>query len=268
MSERARAEQKIERAFEEWWGKDGRFIDPDTSDVSWFDKRKELCALAFRAAALTAPAPVAPPEAEPRGSFPYGIGKNAYGSHRFDCENCRVRGVVVDEDGCCQGCGHDARRVVAFSAPPEALRALVEQAIELLKHVHVLDCGAHYCRYCPAKSPAWEHTPHCPYEESQKRNTEARELRAQLTAALSTPPSAGWQGIETAPKDRPIDVWLGEADEEEVEFYCGKGTRRSTDWQWRDGKFRPMMGLQMPVVTVRPTHWMERPAPPAGPATE
>ena len=33
--------------FEDWWSTDGRYIDPDTEDVPWFDKRKELAALAF-----------------------------------------------------------------------------------------------------------------------------------------------------------------------------------------------------------------------------
>ena len=38
-------------------------------------------------------------------------GLNASGSHRFDCHECRVRGVIVDEEGCCRTCGHDAARV-------------------------------------------------------------------------------------------------------------------------------------------------------------
>lgn len=38
-----------EQKFEAWWSTDGRFIDPDTSDVDWFDKRKELAAVAFLA---------------------------------------------------------------------------------------------------------------------------------------------------------------------------------------------------------------------------
>lgn len=41
--------------FESWWTSDGRFIDPDTSDVPWFDKRKELAALAFIEARKPAP---------------------------------------------------------------------------------------------------------------------------------------------------------------------------------------------------------------------
>jgi hypothetical protein len=42
--------ETLERAatsFEEWWNKEGRFYDPDTEDVPWFDKRKELAELAF-----------------------------------------------------------------------------------------------------------------------------------------------------------------------------------------------------------------------------
>ena len=36
--------------FEDWWHRDGKFIDPDTADVPWFDKRKGLAAAAFEAA--------------------------------------------------------------------------------------------------------------------------------------------------------------------------------------------------------------------------
>lgn len=37
-------------AFERWWQDQGRLLDPDYSDVSWFDKRKELCRHAWGAA--------------------------------------------------------------------------------------------------------------------------------------------------------------------------------------------------------------------------
>ena len=67
------------------------------------------------------------------------------------------------------------------------IRALATEAAELLKHVNVLDCGAHFCRYCPAKSPTWEHSPGCPYEESQRLNTEAGRVRKALLAALGEP---------------------------------------------------------------------------------
>jgi hypothetical protein len=35
--------------FDLWWDTVGRFYDPDTDDVSWYDKRKELAAVAFSA---------------------------------------------------------------------------------------------------------------------------------------------------------------------------------------------------------------------------
>lgn len=36
-----------DKTFEKWWADDGRMYDPDTEDVPWFDKRKELAELAF-----------------------------------------------------------------------------------------------------------------------------------------------------------------------------------------------------------------------------
>lgn len=38
------ADDKAARA---WWLKDGVYIDPDTEDVDWFDKRAELSQIAF-----------------------------------------------------------------------------------------------------------------------------------------------------------------------------------------------------------------------------
>lgn len=35
--------------FDKWWREEGRMLDPDTSDVPWFDKREGLAALAFEA---------------------------------------------------------------------------------------------------------------------------------------------------------------------------------------------------------------------------
>lgn len=75
-----------------------------------------------------------------------------------------------------------------------------------------------------------------------------------------------WQPIETAPKDGTIiDVWLGDADESDQAFYCSEGSRRSPNWTWRHGKFRPLGGLNVTMpVFVRPTHWMPLPEPPRG----
>ena len=61
-------------------------------------------------------------------------------------------------------------------------KALLEETIRLLRCVRPLDCGAHYCRYCPAKSPAWEHGPCCPYVKSQCEHDEAQALIRQLEA--------------------------------------------------------------------------------------
>ena len=36
--------------FDSWWKRKGQFIDPDTTDVPWFDKRKALAEQAFNAA--------------------------------------------------------------------------------------------------------------------------------------------------------------------------------------------------------------------------
>lgn len=72
-----------------------------------------------------------------------------------------------------------------------------------------------------------------------------------------------WQPIETAPRDRIIDLWAG--------------GRRWTDCKWgrvdyknepawgRDGGRTTEHGFsgRMVVEVENPTHWMEVPAPPA-----
>lgn len=72
-----------------------------------------------------------------------------------------------------------------------------------------------------------------------------------------------WQPIESAPKDGTIiDVWLGDTGPSDLAFYCASNTRRSPNWHWMNGKFRPFGGLlQIPVFVV-PTHWMPLPEPP------
>lgn len=55
--------------FAEWWNITGRFLDPDTADVPWFDKREELAHYAWTAA-LSRRAPAEPdglPTFEPTG---------------------------------------------------------------------------------------------------------------------------------------------------------------------------------------------------------
>lgn len=73
---------------------------------------------------------------------------------------------------------------------------------------------------------------------------------------------SAWYPIDTAPKDGTIfDAWLGDAEAGEVSFYCSPDTRRSPDWHWSEGKFRPACGLHIATFVV-PTHWMPRPPAP------
>lgn len=48
-------------AFAVWWNADGRFLDPDTSDVPWFDKREALAEDAYLAAASARQNPASNP---------------------------------------------------------------------------------------------------------------------------------------------------------------------------------------------------------------
>jgi hypothetical protein len=58
---------------------------------------------------------------------------------------------------------------------------MLDRIIEALGNVRPLDCGAHYCRYCPAGTHnQWQHGPSCPYAESQKDYEEAQQLKALL----------------------------------------------------------------------------------------
>jgi hypothetical protein len=40
---------QLQHAFSDWWQRWGKWIDPDTEDVDWFDKRAGLCEFAFQA---------------------------------------------------------------------------------------------------------------------------------------------------------------------------------------------------------------------------
>lgn len=40
----------IQAHFDYWWERCGKSLDPDTEDVSWYDKRKAFAALVFDAA--------------------------------------------------------------------------------------------------------------------------------------------------------------------------------------------------------------------------
>lgn len=103
-------------------------------------------------------------------------------------------------------------------------------------------------------------------EESRELAEAERLLAAALTAAEAKArrEATEWRSIETAPRDGAVfDVWLGDAEPADVEFYCSPGSRRSPGWAWRQGKFRPCTGLTTMTVFVQPTHWMPLPEPPA-----
>jgi hypothetical protein len=50
-----------DQAFSQWWNEDGRYLDPDTDDVPWYDKREALAQYAFNAAVDAAKARTAHP---------------------------------------------------------------------------------------------------------------------------------------------------------------------------------------------------------------
>lgn len=37
------------KLFNAWWEREGRYYDPDIEDMDWYDKRRELAAVAFAA---------------------------------------------------------------------------------------------------------------------------------------------------------------------------------------------------------------------------
>lgn len=98
----------------------------------------------------------------------------------------------------------------------------------------------------------------------------AQELwRKSARVALAAADTTAWQPIETAPRDRPIDVWLGRPEDDDmIGFYCLDGTRRSCQWMLQTdvpGRhlLRPIGGLGGPCSVV-PTHWRDIPPPPKG----
>lgn len=77
----------------------------------------------------------------------------------------------------------DSVALLEGAAPVELVRRLMELA---RTHLYTLPIGAHYCRYCPAKSSDWEHGPSCPYVESQRGYDESRKIIAQLEKSLAS----------------------------------------------------------------------------------
>lgn len=61
--------------FEKWWQTEGQFIDPDTDDVPWEDKRRALAEAAFDAAMAQSQNYVADNESSPT-QFTFGNGRS------------------------------------------------------------------------------------------------------------------------------------------------------------------------------------------------
>lgn len=100
-------------------------------------------------------------------------------------ERLKMHACVVGQSGI--DTGNDAEISVAddmVKAADALARRIAEgarlkEAAEEFLRYHALDCGAHFCRYCSARSPEWEHAEHCSFVLSQAAYT---KLRAALVA--------------------------------------------------------------------------------------
>lgn len=75
----------------------------------------------------------------------------------------------------------------------------------------------------------------------------------------------GWSSIDTAPKDGTIiDVYLGNSSEEMVKYYCCPYTKIAHSWHYKNGGYRPALGLEniTPCCNEIPTHWRPKCLPP------
>lgn len=193
---------------------------------------------------LSSPAPVTPPEQNPDPRCPT-CGFTM--CQQFDERPLTALASTATPNGnyrCyhCSGVGKPAP-----VAPPEALRALVEKwrerQAEFLRNADRMDMDD------------------IQQNRFDARAREARTCADELSAALSAP-SAGWQPIETAPKEDGLLTdgvtvseggWVSNVDQ-------------GADYEGQPGA--PMAGWWSVAGLEKPTHWMRKPAPPAGPATE
>ena len=47
LTPKQQIEVDANKAADWWWGAEGRYLDPDTEDVDWFDKRDGLAKMAY-----------------------------------------------------------------------------------------------------------------------------------------------------------------------------------------------------------------------------
>lgn len=93
---------------------------------------------------------------------------------------------------------------------------------------------------------------------------DVRRAAATIAALKAEAAHIGWRPIAEALRDGTIcDVWLEDATEDEKEFYCVPGTKRSTNWHWHNKRWRPYGGISTIATFIQPTHFMPLPPPPA-----
>lgn len=80
------------------------------------------------------------------------------------------------------------------------------------------------------------------------------ELLSRARALLGD----GWQDIATAPKDRPIDIWIAHSDGGGVRWTDCTHDHICNEWRNHDPG-RPIKRVHASAVT----HWREPPAPPS-----
>lgn len=91
-------------------------------------------------------------------------GPYANSPSRFDCLECMMRGIAVDEDGCCKSCGHDAERIglcktLHVPAPVRAEAAKTEPLCRCQPGVCLLHPSLETCGMRERSSPVREAEP-------------------------------------------------------------------------------------------------------------
>lgn len=71
-------------------------------------------------------------------------------------------------------------------------------------------------------------------------------------------PNSGWQPMETAPKDRPVDLWLIPTKSWAAE--SGAKAHRAEDYRWSEQWAGWISGSGVPFASglYKATQWMER----------
>lgn len=111
--------------------------------------------------------------------------------------------------------------------------------------------GEARCRSCGADSTtAHAHDCAIQHQETPVARSKSQQKRFDASLAAQTTAPLQWQPIETAPKDRVIDLWTG--DQRMAHCY----------WDEICSEWRTTGNSNVLITFKRATHWMEIPAPP------